>query len=416
MKVIHLNNADTLGGAARAAFRIHKSLLNINLNSMMWVNFANSGDWTVVGPQGKLKKGFAQIRRHLIRPFLKVMKTQNRILHSPAIFPSSWSKKINKSDADIAHLHWVGAEMASIKDIGSIEKPVLWTLHDMWAFCGAEHVSWDERWRVGYTKMNRPHHERGFDINRWTWKRKLKYWKRKFNIVVPSKWLAECAKNSVIMQNWPITVIPNCLDTKVWKPVEKTLARNLLGLPQNVPIIAFGSNGANFEHHKGFDLLFESLKHLKDFSNDLQITIFGQSKPKNIPKLNFPIHYPGLLHDDVSLRLLYSSIDILIVPSRKEAFGQTAMESMACATPVVAFGTTGLLDIVDHKLNGYLAKPFESEDLANGIRYILNNSSYDKLCENARLKVIKEFDIDVVATKYLELYKRILNENRSLRL
>ena len=200
MKVIHINNADTSGGAARAVFRIHTSLLNENLNSTMWVNFSNSGDLSVVGPQGKFNKGFSQIRRHLIGPFLKVMKTQNRILHTPAILPSSWSKKINKSDTEIAHLHWVGAEMMSIKDIGLIEKPVIWTLHDMWAFCGAEHISWDQRWQEGYSKKNRPSSERGIDINRWTWKRKLKHWKRPFHVVAVSNWLAECAQKSVIMK------------------------------------------------------------------------------------------------------------------------------------------------------------------------------------------------------------------------
>ena len=116
----------------------------------------------------------------------------------------------------------------------------------------------------------------------------------------------------------------------------------------------------------------------------------------------------GHLHDDLSLRLLYSAIDVLVVPSRKEAFGQTASESMACATPVVAFGATGLLDIVDHKVNGYLAKPFESEDLANGIEYLLNAPNYGELCKNARDKVVKNFDSAVIAAKYEELYNKIL--------
>ena len=94
----------------------------------------------------------------------------------------------------------------------------------------------------------------------------------------------------------------------------------------------------------------------------------------------------------------------MIVPSLQEAFGQTASEAMACSTPVVAFGATGLLDIVDHKENGYLAKPFESKDLAKGIEWVLNSESYDKLCVNAREKVIKEFDSKVVAKKYIKLY------------
>ena len=116
----------------------------------------------------------------------------------------------------------------------------------------------------------------------------------------------------------------------------------------------------------------------------------------------------GHFHDNVSLRLFYSAVDLLVVPSRKEAFGQTASESMACGTPVVAFGATGLLDIVDHKVNGYLAKPFESEDLANGIEYIVNAPNYNELCNNARDKVVQEFDSALVAKKYEELYNNIL--------
>ena len=408
MKVVHLNNADTSGGAAIAAFRIHQSLLDRKLHSRMWVNNATSGNWTVRGPKGKWRKAIAQMRRHLITPVLRTMHTQNKILHSPAILPSSWSKQFNQSDVDIAHLHWVGAEMASISDIGAIKKSVVWTLHDMWAFCGAEHVSWDERWQEGYTKKNRPSDEKGFDINRWTWNRKLKHWRNPFQIVAVSKWLAECAQNSVVMKDWPITTIPNCLNTKIWSPVDKTFARNMLGLPLEVPIIAFGTYGANSEYHKGFDLLVEALEKLKNLTKDVELAIFGQPSPKKPPNLGFKTNFMGHLHDDLSLRLLYSAIDVLVVPSRKEAFGQTASESMACATPVVAFGATGLLYIVDHKVNGYLAKPFESEDLANGIEYLLNAPNYGELCKNARDKVVKNFDSAVIAAKYEELYNKIL--------
>ena len=116
----------------------------------------------------------------------------------------------------------------------------------------------------------------------------------------------------------------------------------------------------------------------------------------------------GHLHDDISLRLFYSAIDLLVVPSRLEAFGQTASESLACATPVVAFGTSGLLDIIDHKVNGYLAKPFETEDLSNGMKFILNSTQYEELCDNARQKSITRFDSRIVSTKYKELYTKIL--------
>jgi len=150
------------------------------------------------------------------------------------------------------------------------------------------------------------------------------------------------------------------------------------------------------------------LEYVHETCKDAELAIFGQLPPKKKPELDFNMNFMGHFHDDISLRLFYSAVDMLIVPSRKEAFGQTASESLACGTPVVAFGSTGLLDIVDHKYNGYLAKPFESEDLANGINFILNSTNYEKLCDNARNKAVKEFDSNVVAQKYIELYSDIL--------
>ena len=408
MKVIHLNNADTTGGAARAAYRIHHSLLNSGLHSRMWVNVENSGDWTVSGPKDRWRKAFVQMRRHSVFPILKTMQTQNSILHSPAILHSSWSKIINQSDSDIAHLHWIGGEMASISDIGSIKKPVVWTLHDMWAFCGAEHVSWDERWREGYTRKNRPPSERGFDINRWTWNRKIKHWKHPFNIVAPSRWLAECVQDSVIMRDWPVTVIPNCIDTQIWQPIEKILARKLLGLPIETPLIAFGTYGANSEYHKGFDLLVQALKHLSGLTEGAELVIFGQPEPKNPPKLGFPVNFMGHLYDDVSLRLLYSAVDILVVPSRKEAFGQTASEAQACGTPVAAFKIGGLSDIVKHKHTGYLAKPFDTEDLAEGIEWILSDRTSGRLGHTARERSLQKFSYEIVSAQYQAVYQNLL--------
>jgi len=408
MKVVHINNSDIFGGAARASYRIHRSLLDGGVNSRMWVNILNSDDWTVSGPKGKFRKAFALMRRHSSAPVLKLMKTQNSIMHSLSVLPSFWSKKINKSEIDIAHLHWIGAEMLSIADIGRIKKPIVWTLHDMWGFCGAEHVSWDERWREGYSCSNRPPGDKGFDLNRWTWNRKIKHWRNPLYIVTPSQWLAKCAQESVIMRDWPVTVIPNCLDTEVWQPVEKKLARELLGLPLDAPLIAFGSYGANAEFHKGFDLLVKALSHLKDFNEVLELVVFGQSSPKNPLDLSFPVNFVGHLHDDVSLRLLYSAIDVLIVPSRCEAFGQTASEAQACGTPVAAFKIGGLSDIVKHQDTGYLAEPFDTEDLANGIKWILSHSESEKLCKASRQRAVNKFSYDVISSKYLSLYETLV--------
>lgn len=375
LKVIHINHSDIGGGAARAAYRIHHALRVSGVDSTMWVNVAAAGDWTAEGPDSKWSKAISRARPHVAGLLRKTLRTDNPIIHSPSILPSNWVRRLNASDADVVHLHWVQGEMLSISDIGRIEKPIVWTLHDMWAFCGAEHLAWDERWRDGYRRDNRPSHESGFDLNRWTWERKRKHWKRPMHIVTPSRWLANCVQESALMHDWHVSVIPNCLDTERWRPLEQAFARELLALPPEVPLIMFGSHGANAAHHKGFDLLTAALGHLRGMISGLELVVFGQLGPHNPPDLGFPVHYTGHLHDDVSLRALYSAADVLVVPSRQDNLPNIAVEAHSCGTPVVAFNIGGLPDIVEHKSTGYLAKAFETEDLAAGIRWVLGDQS-----------------------------------------
>ena len=153
------------------------------------------------------------------------------------------------------------------------------------------------------------------------------------HIVTPSQWLADCVRDSALMRDWPVSVVANPINTERWKPLEQSLARELLGLPAHVPMLLFGSYGANNAHHKGFDLLLQALKHLRDDprAQGMELVVFGQRAPQSPPNLGFPIHYTGHLHDDLSLRALYSAADAIVVPSRQEAFGQTASEAHACA-------------------------------------------------------------------------------------
>lgn len=408
MKLIHINHSDNIGGAARAMVRIHKSLLQSGLDSTAWVNLSSGGQWTVETPKSKLEKVFNRLKPHFANVFTKILQTDNPILHSPGIIPSKWVERINRSDADIINLHWINAEMLSVADIGRIKKPIIWTLHDMWAFCGAEHLAWDDRWKEGYRKDNRPSFETGFDLNRWTWKRKLKNWKKPLNIVTPSKWLAECVRSSYLMKDWPVTVIPNTLNVEIWKPIPQAVARQLMGFPPDVPLAAFGSFNDNAAHHKGFNLLTTALGHLRNNINGLELVIFGQLTPKNPPDLGFPVHYTGHLHDDLMLCVLYSAVDVLIVPSRIEAFGQAASEAHACGTPVVAFDVGGHPDIIEHKETGYLAKPFDTEDLAKGILWVIQSAETENLGVNARNKVVETFSYPVVTKQYIELYEDVM--------
>ena len=412
MKVFHLNHSDINGGAARAAYRIHHALRAAGIDSRMCVNVAAAGDWTVQGPTSKWNNLSARLRPHLASPVRATFRTGNPIIHSPALLPSHWVKQVNASDADLIHLHWIAGEMLSIADIGRINKPIVWTLHDMWAFCGAEHYTDDQRWREGYRADNRPAHESGFDLNRWTWQRKRKHWRRPMQIAAPSRWLADCARESALMRDWPVSVIHNALDTERWSPLPRDLARELLGLPPQVPLLLFGALGGGRDPRKGFDLLTGALEHLCDEPRlqGLELLVFGQCAPQTPPALGFPIHYSGHLHDDLSLRALYSAADAMAIPSRQDNLPNTGVEAHACATPVIAFDTGGLPDIVAHQQTGYLAKPFDTQDLARGIAWVLSEADTCQLSAQARQRAVAQFDAAAVASAYRQLYAEVLSD------
>jgi glycosyltransferase involved in cell wall biosynthesis len=239
----------------------------------------------------------------------------------------------------------------------------------------------------------------------------MKNWKGlNITIVSPSKWLGESAKSSSLLGGKNIHVIPHGLDIQRFKPVDKKFARAALMLPADKKLILFGANGATKDKNKGYRLFIESLKAFFQKSRDqVEIVVFGASAPEKRHNLGCPVTYVGHLWDDISMSLLYSACDVMVVPSMQESFGQTASESMACGCPVVAFNTSGLIDIVDHLKNGYLAVPFNPSDLANGINWVIEDDQRHKqLAGQARLKVCNVFELKDIAKRYLNLYEEIL--------
>ena len=411
MKVFQLNYSDINGGAARAAYRIHHALRVHGIESQMLVTVASGGDRTVQGLRGRWSRMVSRLRPHLASPVRQLLHTGNPIIHSPAVVPSTWPQRLNASDADVVHLHWVQSEMLSVEDIGRIRKPIVWTLHDMWALCGAEHYTEDERWRDGYWRTNRPVYESGFDLNRWVWRRKCRHWNRPIAIACPSKWLADCARSSFLMRDWPVRVVPNPIDTDNWRPINKSLARKLLGLPSEVPLLVFGAMEGGRDPRKGFDLLLAALDHLKNYLSlhTMQLVVFGQDAPRQQPKLGYPTHYTGHLHDAHSLRALYSAADLLVLPSRQDNLPNTGLEAHSCGTPLVAFNIGGLSEIVDDRITGALAKPFEPASLAEAIRWVLEDPQRrSKLSAAARQRAEHLWSTSRVARLYSELYESIL--------
>lgn len=412
MKILIVNTSDIQGGAARAAYRLHRALLNENIDSQMLVQQKSSDDYTIIGPATRKEKAINFFRPHL--DWLPVKFYKNR---SKTPFSSAWLNfsgivnKINEINPDIVHLHWICGGMIKIEDIAKIKAPIVWSLHDMWAFTGGCHL--DEECALyekycGTCKVLGSKKEN--DLSKKIFTKKTKTFSKIDNMTIVglSKWLSECAKNSTLLKDKQHINLPNPIDISIFKPFNKNQSRELWSLPKDKKLVLFGAMNAIGDPNKGFKELSEALNKLT--LKNIELVVFGSSEPKNPPKFKFKTHYLGSLADDVSLVALYNAVDVMIVPSLQEAFGQTASETMACGTPAVAFGATGLLDIIDHKINGYLAKPFNTTDLAHGIEWILNNENYTALCRNAREKVVKEFDSVVVAKKYIGLYKEVLHE------
>jgi len=212
------------------------------------------------------------------------------------------------------------------------------------------------------------------------------------------------------MFDWPVTVIPNPIDTDIWKPLSQSIARELLGLPAAIPLLLFGAVGGTNDPCKGFSVLQEALSRMRSepMAKDIELIVFGEGEPRYPVDLGYPVHYVGHIHDDLTLRILYSAADVMLVPSAIEAFGQTAAEANACGTPVVAFDTSGLRDIVEHRRNGYLAEAFDPEDFAAGILWVYQKlaATKERFKADVRETAVKRFDYRVVAPQYQRILSR----------
>jgi glycosyltransferase involved in cell wall biosynthesis len=229
-------------------------------------------------------------------------------------------------------------------------------------------------------------------------------------IVGLSRWLADCAKKSTLFGERHIVNLPNPIDIHIFRPFNKEFARDLLDLPVNNKIVLFGADDAMRDPRKGFTELAAAMNSIK--STGLELLLFGSGRLSNPPDFNHPVHFLGHMPGDLSLRVLYSAADVMVVPSLQENLSNIIMECLACGTPVVAFNIGGNSDMIDHQNNGYLAIPRSPSSLAEGIDWILNHPTPQHLSCNARQKVIENFESTKIARQYLNLYNEILNTRR----
>ncbi|QWR76085.1 glycosyltransferase family 4 protein [Candidatus Magnetomonas plexicatena] len=408
MKILHLSTYDTHGGASRAAYRIHAGLKSRGVESCMLVQRKFSNDQTVEPIE--VYKTKANLKRRLFSKIeelpLKIYKRtvnyylpllQDNIADNPLI-----------AAADIIHLHWILYGFVRPDFLLKLRKPVVWTVQDMWPFTGGCFYSFDCN---GYERScgNCPELNSKFkiDYSYWLLKLKEKLWKNiNFTVVAPSNWLASCASKSALFSAKPIRMIPSSLDTALFTPTEKKAARDILKLPQDKKIVLLGAV-VTTDKRKGYQYLTDALKkHVCTFD----VMIFGMQDKDNPLNINSKVYNMGFINNDAQLSLIYSAADVFVVPSIQEAFGLVAIEAMACATPVVAFNATGLPDVIKHKQTGYLAQPYDADDLYNGILWVLEDETrLNDLSINAVERVKSNFTYAVQSERYVKLYEEILS-------
>jgi len=425
MKILILNYSDDRGGSAIAARRLLTALRQNDINAVLGViskTIYNNNAIININKSSFLDKyKFFYLFNKFISYVNKIknilfFNTSNTFFHSINKKTLINIKYINDSDYDLIHLHLIDNNMISIEDIVKIKKPIVWTMHDSWVFCGAEHhpniLENDIRFIEGYNKKNKPKSTLGFDICRKTWERKKKSWKNiKFNFISPSNYEKEAFDKSALFRNSKskCTVIPNIVPEDIFKPIENDTLKNLYNIPLEKKVIGFGTTNIIKKEKsiKGEYLLLNSLKEIKNKS-EYHLVIFGDNN-LIYNELEIPIFLTGFISNQNILAGIYNLCDVFVCPSIIENLPNVCIESLFCGVPVTAFNTGGIPDIIEHKKTGYLAQCFDTVDLLNGIFYCIDK--HIELSKNALLKAKNEFNNKIIVQKHIDLYKSIVKDN-----
>jgi len=318
--------------------------------------------------------------------------------------------------ADVLHLHWINQGFLSLKNIAQLAtlgKPIVWTLHDIWAFTGGCHIHTCDHFQQSCGNCPYLRHPAPDDLSHRIWLAKKRYFPSNIHFVTCSDWLQGMAESSSLLANYQITSIPNPINTAIFQPIsetERAAFRAEKGIMPTAKVVLFVAMKIS-EPHKGFRFLQEALQKLKASHPHipLEIMVIGKSDPAAMAGLPYPVHTLGLMQEAEKLARIYAAADVFVTPTLADNLPNTVMESLACATPVVGFRTGGVPEMVGHQTEGYIADQGDSGALAEGIRWVLSGEKpLAELRRAARQKVERTYANAVVAGQYLDLYGRIL--------
>lgn len=415
MNILQVNTSDIDGGAARAAYRLHHGLLDIDVQSRMLVQNGSTGEPAIVGRSSSWAEQLA-LWRPLLDTLPRYIHPNRRLMHwSTNWFPTRINRDIRRLDPDVVHLHWINQGFVSIAALKKFNRPMVWTLHDCWPFTGGCHYPGNCREfesNCGRCPMLASKFQP--DLSRWTFKQKKHLWHDlNLTLVTPSRWMADMAHSSALFHNTHIEVIPNGLDITLYRPRDRQTAREMFGLQKDRPLLLYGAMNALNDTKKGFSLMIETLTHLSPIAVDMgvELVIFGVAKGSRLPPLPIPTRIIGNLRDEFSMALLYAAADLTVVPSIEDNLPNVVMESMACGTPVVAFDTGGIPDMITHDVNGLVTSSGDSQKLASHLADLLNHAEKrQQLGYEARREVETRFAHTSIAQQHVALYQSVLQK------
>ena len=433
MNILYLNTSDTNGGAARAAMRIMRGVQQRGQECCMLVKHKLSDNDSVVSLQQYVPNNPLHNVLDWCTQKLK-NKYQHYLWHKYTNQDTSYKSDLRSTrmygalqawDYDVLHLHWINQRFLPLAELTKLHKPIVWTLHDSWPFCGVCHYFLDCE---GYQRQcgNCPqlHSQDSHDLSYQVWRKKKEIYKKlDLHIVSPSHWLADCARQSSLFAGCDVRVIPNGIDTNIFRPLSwGEINANLIpaqkrnvavshilraGEKAEKPVILYGAVNAATDRRKGFSSLLSALQILDTQGFKATLIVFGANET-DLPLHfeNIDVTFVGYVSDIDTLVALYNLADVMVVPSLTENLSCAIMESLSCGTPVCCFNIGGNGDMVEHTLNGYLAAENDCTDMANGIRECIAHSI--EWGTSARESVLRKYAIDIVAKQYVDLYDEVV--------
>lgn len=416
MKVVHLC---TMIGESSAYYRLQNALKNKNIESVAIVAECNQKLNNV-----KIYRHSAILRKktRFLEPFIRkyIEVKYNKRKREPFslsliggnVFREQWIR-----DADIIHLHWICNFLSPrvIKKLSKLGKPLVWTCHDSWPFTGGCHVRYNcDKYRTQCKKCPVLDSNTDYDLSTFIFNRKNKYLsKLPITFIAPSNWMKKNLETSMMFRGNRCVVIPNTLDLNIFNDKDIDDVAKKLNYQKDFSKIhlLFGAVVLKIPY-KGLVFFTEALRRLWEEHNDVAkktvIHFIGADKCEDEILKYYECKRWGYIVEQEKMACIYNMADILVFPTLEDNLPGMVMESLACATPVVAFDTGGVSDMVVHKENGYIAQHGDSSDLLNGILWVIDNNKENVLGKNGREKIKKEFNPELIAQKHIDLYNILL--------